>query len=212
MYYIILCINNTGCIISENNTEYSRGTPTERTAERQQSTTGGGVVELNLVGTGREVRHAVMASQFGWGVYAVCEYKAGERLGWYDGERMTAEQWAGLGSDEGYEHTVRTSWAGRQARGGQQCYINGIDGVAGMQYINTAYGRGERERLTGQPEYGEKVKFKYNRGRVVVAVKDGQRIKAGEELRVQGLRLNVHALNPLLRSTVHTVKLVLIRV
>ena len=40
----------------------------------------------------RKVRHAVMHSQFGWGVYAVCEYKAEERLGWYDGEEITAEQ------------------------------------------------------------------------------------------------------------------------
>ena len=62
--------------------------------------------------------------------------------------------------------------------------MNGIDGVAGMQYINTAYGRVEREQSTGRPEYTEKVRFRYNKGRVVVAVKEGLRIKAGEELRV----------------------------
>ena len=62
--------------------------------------------------------------------------------------------------------------------------MNGIDGVAGMQYINTAYGRVEREQSTGRPEYTEKVRFRYNKGRVVVAVKEGPRIKAGEELRV----------------------------
>ena len=47
--------------------------------------------------SGREVRHAVMHSQFGWGVYAVCDYKEKERLGWYEGEGITAEQWGGWG-------------------------------------------------------------------------------------------------------------------
>ena len=41
--------------------------------------------------TEREVRHAVIRSQFGWGVYAVSEYRAEEMLGWYDGEEITAE-------------------------------------------------------------------------------------------------------------------------
>ena len=138
---------------------------------------------VGLTGTGREVRHAVVRSQFGWGVYAVCDYGTGERLGWYDGECITAEQWAKLGKYEGHEHTIRTSWA-RDKIGGARSYMNGIDGVAGMQYINTAYGREEREKQTGRPEYGEKVRFKYNGGRVVVAVKEGQSIRAGEELRV----------------------------
>ena len=31
-----------------------------------------------------------------------------------------------------------------------------------MQYINTAYGRAEREQSTGRPEYTEKVRFKYS--------------------------------------------------
>ena len=131
---------------------------------------GEGRTGISLTGTGREVRHAVMTSQFGWGVYAVCAYSAGDRIGWYDGERITAEQWEGLGRHEGREHTIRTSWARAKTRN-EQSYVNGIDGVAGMQYINTAYGREERERLTGRPEYGEKVRFKYNGGRVVVAVK-----------------------------------------
>ena len=49
----------------------------------------------------REVRHAVMRSQFGWGVFAACEYQGGERLGCYDGEVITAEQWGRLGKYEG---------------------------------------------------------------------------------------------------------------
>ena len=134
-------------------------------------------------GKEREVRHAVMHSQFGWGVYAVCEYKAGERLGWYDGEEITAERWGSLGKHEGREHTIRTGWASKHTTQTVQC-MNGIDGVAGMQYINTAYGRVEREQSTGLPEHTEKVRFRYNKGRVVVAVKEGLRIKAGEELRV----------------------------
>ena len=64
--------------------------------------------DAGLGRTGREVRHAVMHSQFGWGVYAVCEYKAEERLGWYDGEEITAERWERLGKHEGREHTIRT--------------------------------------------------------------------------------------------------------
>ena len=51
-----------------------------------------------------------MQSQFGWGVYAVCEYKAEERIGWYEGDEITAEQWGQLGKYEGREHTVRASW------------------------------------------------------------------------------------------------------
>ena len=129
------------------------------------------------------MRHAVMHSQFGWGVYAVCEYKAGERLGWYDGEEITAERWGSLGKHEGREHTIRTGWASKHTTQTVQC-MNGIDGVAGMQYINTAYGRVEREQSTGLPEHTEKVRFRYNKGRVVVAVKEGLRVKAGEELRV----------------------------
>ena len=73
-------------------------------------------------------------------VYAVCEYKAEERLGWYDGEEITAERWGRLGKHEGREHTIRTSWASKHTTRTVQC-MNGIDGVAGMQYINTAYGR-----------------------------------------------------------------------
>ena len=57
-----------------------------------------------------------------------------------------------------------------------------------MQYLNTAYGREERERDTGVPEYTEKMTFKYNtRGgdsKVVVRVKKGQKVGAGDELRV----------------------------
>ena len=132
----------------------------------------------------REVRLAVMKSQFGWGVYAVCEYRAEERLGWYEGEEVTVNEWEGLGKREGREHTVRVSWAGN----GRTPCINGIDGVAGMQYLNTAYGREEREKDTGVPEYTEKMTFKYNmRGgdsKVVVRVKKGQKVGAGDELRV----------------------------
>ena len=41
--------------------------------EAEEGERGGGMVELHIVGAEREVRHAVMESQFGWGVYAVCE-------------------------------------------------------------------------------------------------------------------------------------------
>ena len=88
---------------------------------------------------------------------------------------------------EGHEHTIRTSWA-RDKTGGARSYMNGIDGVAGMQYINTAYGREEQEKQKGRPEYGEKVRFKYNGGRVVVAVKEGQSIRAGEAVSYTHLR------------------------
>ena len=118
---------------------------------------------MGLTGTGREVRHAVVRSQFGWGVYAVCDYGTGERLGWYDGECITAEQWAKLGKYEGHEHTIRTSWA-RDKIGGARSYMNGIDGVAGMQYINTAYGREEREKQTGRPEYVEQAELNFSAG------------------------------------------------
>ena len=79
---------------------------------------------------------------------------------------------------EGREHTVRVS----PTQGVP--YINGIDGVAGMQYLNTGYGREGREQSTGQPEQIEKMVFRINKKRVVVAVKDKQRLEAGEEMRV----------------------------
>ena len=56
--------------------------------------------------------------------------RAEERLGWYEGEEVTVDEWEGLGKREGREHTVRVSWAGN----GRTPCINGIDGVAGMQY------------------------------------------------------------------------------
>ena len=101
---------------------------------------------LEIEDGGLEVRLAVMQSQFGWGAYAVCECRSGERLGWYDGEEVTAAQREMLGHMEGREHTVRVS----PTQGVP--YINGIDGVAGMQYLNTGYGREGREQSTGQPE------------------------------------------------------------
>ena len=36
----------------------------------------------------REVRLAIMQSQFEWGAYAVCECRSGERVAWYDGEEV----------------------------------------------------------------------------------------------------------------------------
>ena len=54
-----------------------------------------------------------------------------------------------------------------------------------MQYLNTEYGREGREKSRGQPEQIEKmVLFWINKKRVVVAVKDKQRLEAGEEMRV----------------------------
>ena len=138
----------------------------------------GSSAALEIEDSGVEVRLAVMQSQFGWGAYAVCECRSGERLGWYDGEEITAAQREMLGHMEGREHTIRVS-----PRQGVP-YINGIDGVTGMQYMNTGYGREGRERRTGQPEQIEKMVFRINKRRVVVAVKERQGLEAGEEMRV----------------------------
>jgi len=54
-----------------------------------------------------EARAAVMAGQWGWAVYAVQECKAGQRVGWYEGERVRDGEWEGLGWRERREHTVR---------------------------------------------------------------------------------------------------------
>ena len=126
----------------------------------------------------KEVRLAVMHLQFGWGAYTVCECRAGERIGFYDGEEVTAEERMLLGRTEGKEHTVRLS------RKQGVPYINGIDGVAGMQYINTAYGKEAREKETGQAEQEEKMAFRLNKRRVVVAVKGKHKLGAREEMRV----------------------------
>lgn len=126
----------------------------------------------------REVRLAVMHSQFGWGAYAVCECKSGDRLGWYDGEPITAAEFEQLGRMEGREHTVRVSTTDSLP------YVNGIDGVAGMQYLNSEYGRVAREQATGQPEHPEKTKFKINKKRVIVVVKEKHNLEPGDEIRV----------------------------
>ena len=68
-----------------------------------------------------------MQSQFEWGAYAVCECRSGERVAWYDGEEVTAEQRAALGHLEGREHTISV----RPIQGVP--YVNGIDGVTGAQ-------------------------------------------------------------------------------
>ena len=53
-----------------------------------------------------------------------------------------------------------------------------------MQYINTAYGKEAREKETGQAEQEEKMAFRLNKRRVVVAVKGKHKLGAGEEMRV----------------------------
>ena len=126
----------------------------------------------------REVRLAIMQSHFEWGAYAVCECRSGERVAWYDGEEVTADQRAALGHLEGKEHTIKVS----SIKGVP--YINGIDGVTGAQYLNTAYGRDGREQSTGRPEQEEKIVFKINKRKVIVAVKNKQKLGAGEEMGV----------------------------
>ena len=90
-----------------------------------------------------------MKSQFGWGAYAMCECRAEERLGWYEGEEVTVDEWEGLGKREGREHTVRVSWAGN----GRTPCINGIDGVAGMQYSPVSK-RWSLSVAASQPHFG----------------------------------------------------------
>ena len=89
-----------------------------------------------------------------------------------------AHEWDRLGRREGREHTIQAGYTDTAP------YINGIDGVAGMQYLNTAYGRRKRERATGQPEPVEKIRMKPWGGNLAFAVKDKCTISAGEEMRV----------------------------
>ena len=96
----------------------------------------------------------------------------------YDGEELTAEQRAALGHLEGKEHTIRVS----SIKGVP--YINGMDGVTGAQYLNTAHGRDGREQSTGRLEQEEKMVFKINKRKVIMAVKNKQKLEAGEEMRV----------------------------
>ena len=66
----------------------------------------GSSAALEIEDSGVEVRLAVMQSQFGWGAYAVCECRSGERLGWYDGEEITAAQREMLGHMRRAESTL----------------------------------------------------------------------------------------------------------
>ena len=56
--------------------------------------------------------------------------------------------------------------------------------MAGMQYLNTAHGRKEREQVTGQPEPVEKIRMKPWDGSITFSVKEKCCVKAGEEMRV----------------------------
>ena len=56
--------------------------------------------------------------------------------------------------------------------------------MTGAQYLNTAYGRGGREQSTGRPEQEEKIVFKINKRKVIVAVNNKQKLGTGEEIRV----------------------------
>ena len=75
-----------------------------------------------------EARVAVMRGQWGWAVYTVQECRAGQRLGWYDGDVVGVEEWGALGHGEGKDHTIQVGHTG------EADWINGVDGVAGMQY------------------------------------------------------------------------------
>ena len=62
--------------------------------------------------------------------------------------------------------------------------MNGVDGVGGMQYINSSYGRTARVRATGTPEPVEKMRFSLHKGKVMVRVKEGAKVVPGEEMRL----------------------------
>ena len=90
---------------------------------------------LEIEDGGVEVRLAVMQSQFGWGAYAV-NVNAGQGNGWGGTMGRRSRQRSGRcwGTWRAewrahLEHTVRVS----PTQGVP--YINGIDGVAGMQYL-----------------------------------------------------------------------------
>ena len=107
-------------------------------------------------------------------MYAVHACKAGQRVGWYEGDVVSKDEWGGLTGEEGREHTVR----------GMHGWVNGIDGVAGMQYVDASHGREERERAMGWPEPVEKVRLATSARGVVVKVKEGERMVPGEEMRM----------------------------
>ena len=81
--------------------------------------------------TNTEVRLAVMPGAWGWAVYAVTAFSGKSSVGWYGGEHIDAHTWEAFDKSNGREHTVRL--------GGDRhdVLVNGINGVAGMQYIIT---------------------------------------------------------------------------
>jgi len=125
-----------------------------------------------------EARVAVMKGQWGWAVYAVQECRAGQRLGWYDGDVVGADEWAAMGPGEGRDHTIRVGYTGAAE------WVNGVDGVAGMQYCDSAYGREGREAATGRAEQVEKARFSLHAGQATLCVKKGAKMVPGEEVRV----------------------------
>ena len=82
-------------------------------------------------GDDTEVRAAVLESEYGRGLYYASMARRGSALGYYDGNIVTEREYKRLNEDTGLRHTL-------QVQGGQ--WVNGLHGVTGMQFANTARG------------------------------------------------------------------------
>ena len=112
----------------------SRG---EQTLARQRFCSGpggrgGATGALQPRPTGRgggdwEVRAAVPQPAYGKGLVYASKAKCGQALGYYGGEAITLQEYYELHEDNGLRHTL---WAGGH-------WVNGYEGVTGMQYANT---------------------------------------------------------------------------
>ena len=89
----------------------------------------------------KEVRAAILESEFGRGLYYTSTVSRGREVGFYDGEVVTREEYVELDEYTGLRHTLEIGGGGRAVhglRGGT--LVNGIRGVTGMQYANTSRG------------------------------------------------------------------------
>ena len=81
--------------------------------------------------------HALLARSAGYGgtmpgMTTRIVLRGGSALGYYDGNIVTEQEYKRLNEDTGLRHTLRV-------QGGR--WLNGLHGVTGMQFANTALGR-----------------------------------------------------------------------
>ena len=92
-----------------------------------------------------EIRAAIFPTEFGKGLHYAGNCKTNQTLGNYSGLQITLEEYNNLDDNTGLRHTFKGP-----AKAGY--YINGINGIQGMQFANTDRKSRERNNLSYSQE------------------------------------------------------------